>query len=87
MNILSKSIISFVQSNSRNELAQAIGVHVSNISRYDRGERPASDVFSKLANALNVTANYMMDRSVNDKVHKSEVLINLHRKYPNLTNT
>jgi len=40
---------------SQSELSRVIGVHVTNISRYERGEnRPTSDV---LANFLDVTLN------------------------------
>lgn len=47
---------------SENELANIIGVHVTNISRYERGEnRPTTDVLTKLANALDTTADYHMN--------------------------
>lgn len=57
---------------SQNELARDIGVHVTNISRYERGEnRPTSDVLGKLANALDVTADYLMDGSTDDKAQST----------------
>jgi len=57
---------------SQNQLAKAIGVHVTNISRYERGEnRPTSDVLTKLANELDVTADYLMDGSMDDKAQSS----------------
>lgn len=57
---------------SQNELARIIGVHVTNISRYERGEnRPTSDVLAKLANALDVTADYLMDGSMDDKAQST----------------
>jgi transcriptional regulator with XRE-family HTH domain len=57
---------------SQNELARDIGVHVTNISRYERGEnRPTSDVLAKLAGALDVTADYLMDGSLNDKAQST----------------
>src|ERR1700735_5206235 len=49
---------------SQGELAKAIQVHVTNISRYERGEnKPTSEVLSKLANALDTQA----DTEINDK--------------------
>jgi transcriptional regulator with XRE-family HTH domain len=57
---------------SQNQLARDIGVHVTNISRYERGEnRPTSDVLSKLANALDVTTDYLMDGSTDDKAQST----------------
>jgi transcriptional regulator with XRE-family HTH domain len=52
---------------SQNELAKAIAVHVTNISRYERGENmPTSDVLGKLANALDTTVDFLVSGSVND---------------------
>ncbi len=57
---------------SQSQLANAIGVHVTNISRYERGEnRPTSDVLTRLANELDVTADYLMDGSMDDKAQSS----------------
>ena len=57
---------------SQGKLAKAIGVHVTNISRYERGEhRPTSDVLTKFANELDVTAVYLMDGSMDDKAVSS----------------
>jgi transcriptional regulator with XRE-family HTH domain len=52
---------------SQSELASTIGVHVTNISRYERGEnRPTSDVLSKLANALGTTVDFLMSGSLHE---------------------
>lgn len=52
---------------SQNELAKTVGVHVTNISRYERGEnRPTTDVLSKLANALDTTTDYLMNGSTDE---------------------
>jgi transcriptional regulator with XRE-family HTH domain len=57
---------------SQSQLSKAIGVHVTNISRYERGEnRPTSDVLTKLANELDVTADFLMDGSMDDKAQSS----------------
>jgi transcriptional regulator with XRE-family HTH domain len=53
---------------SQGELAKAIQVHVTNISRYERGEnKPTSDVLSKLANALDTTVDFLMSGSLHDQ--------------------
>jgi transcriptional regulator with XRE-family HTH domain len=52
---------------SQSELAKIIGVHVTNISRYERGEnKPTSDVLSKLADALDVSTDFLMSGSTDD---------------------
>ena len=57
---------------SQNELANTIGVHVTNISRYQRGKnRPTTDVLKKLADALDVTTDYLMNGSTNDMAGES----------------
>ena len=57
---------------SQGQLAKAIGVHVTNISRYERGEnRPTSEVLTRLANELDVTSDYLMDGSMDDKAQES----------------
>lgn len=53
---------------SQGDLAKTIQVHVTNISRYERGEnRPTSDVLSKLANALDTTVDFLMSGSLHDQ--------------------
>ena len=52
---------------SQNELAGIIEVHVTNISRYERGEnKPTTEVLKKLADALDVTTDFLMYGSTND---------------------
>ena len=42
------------------------------MSRYERGEnRPASDVLARLANELDVTSDYLMDGSMDDRALES----------------
>lgn len=53
---------------SQSKLAELIGVHVMNISRYERGEHmPTTDMLTKLADALNVTTDFLMGGNVDDK--------------------
>lgn len=52
---------------SQSQLAKTIGVHVTNISRYERGENmPTSEVLSKLANAVDTTVDFLMSGSLQD---------------------
>ena len=52
---------------SQNELAQIVGVHVTNISRYERGEyKPTSHVLTKLGDALGISADFLMSGSTDE---------------------
>jgi transcriptional regulator with XRE-family HTH domain len=73
---------------SQNELAISVGVHVTNISRYERGEnRPTTDVLTKLANALDTTADYLMSGSTNEAANNNisdKELLTLFKKVSSL---
>jgi len=57
---------------SQSKLADIVGVHVTNISRYERGEnKPTSNVLSKLAEGLGVSADFLMSGSTNDVANAS----------------
>lgn len=75
---------------SQSQLAKTVGVHVTNISRYERGEnRPTSEVLTKLANELNVTADFLMDGSLDDKastVISDKELLSQFQRVANLSN-
>lgn len=52
---------------SQNDLAKLVEVHVTNISRYERGEnKPATNVLIKLANVLDTTSDFLMNGSTSD---------------------
>ncbi len=52
---------------SQSKLAQMIGVHVTNISRYERGEnKPTSQVLTKLSDALGISADFLMSGSTDE---------------------
>lgn len=52
---------------SQSKLAKLVGVHVTNISRYERGEnKPTSAVLTKLGDALGVSADYLMSGSMDE---------------------
>jgi len=74
---------------SQNELATAIGVHVTNISRYERGEnKPATDVLAKLANELNTTTDYLMNGSTEEAAISNltdKELLSLFKQVSNLS--
>jgi transcriptional regulator with XRE-family HTH domain len=47
---------------SQVELANIVGVHSIHVSRYERGiSKPKSDTLKKLAQALGVTADYLIE--------------------------
>jgi len=52
---------------SQTELAKLAGVHYNHIGRYERGaSRPTADTLRRLADALGVSGDYLMDGSVED---------------------
>jgi transcriptional regulator with XRE-family HTH domain len=52
---------------SKSDLAREIGVHYSQIGRYEeKGAQPSVDVLAKLANALEVSSDYLMNGSSDD---------------------
>ena len=74
---------------SQNELATNIGVHVTNISRYERGEnKPTTEVLTKLANALDTTTDYLMNGSTDDVATSNlsdKELLSLFKKVSSLS--
>jgi len=53
---------------SQQELADLVGVHLTNIGRYERGEaNPTANVLNKLASALEVTSDYLINGTMEDK--------------------
>jgi transcriptional regulator with XRE-family HTH domain len=47
---------------SKSELASQIGVHYSQIGRYERkGALPSADVMAKIANVLEVSSDFLMN--------------------------
>lgn len=74
---------------SQNELATNIGVHVTNISRYERGEnKPTTEVLTKLANALDTTTDYLMSGSTDDVATSNlsdKELLSLFKKVSSLS--
>ena len=52
---------------SQTELGQLVGLHFTHISRYERGlSQATADKLKKLAEALGVTADYLIEGKIND---------------------
>ncbi|MDX9905907.1 MAG: helix-turn-helix transcriptional regulator [Bacteroidales bacterium] len=65
---------------SQQELAKRVGVHYTNIGRYERGEAvPSANVLNSLAQALDVTPDYLINGTLEDKadsaISDNELLI------------
>lgn len=75
---------------SQNDLAKIVEVHVTNISRYERGEnRPTTEVLSRLAAALDITTDFLMNGStdeVADTAITDKELLTLFKKASSLSN-
>ncbi|MDZ4808205.1 MAG: helix-turn-helix transcriptional regulator [Bacteroidota bacterium] len=57
---------------SQQELANQVGVHFTQISRYERGDfKPNSDAVTKIAQALNTTVDYLMTGSTSDAANNA----------------
>ncbi len=52
---------------TKDKLGKVIGVHHSQIGRYEKGDAsPSAEVLKKMANALNVSTDYLMNGSTAD---------------------
>jgi transcriptional regulator with XRE-family HTH domain len=57
---------------SKSDLAKEINVHYSQIGRYEeKGAQPSADVLGKLANALEVTSDFLMNGTSDDMANNS----------------
>ncbi|MEO7044792.1 MAG: helix-turn-helix transcriptional regulator [Ferruginibacter sp.] len=53
---------------SQQDLGKAAKVHFSNVGKYERGEAvPASDILNRIAKALEVSTDYLLNGTLNDK--------------------
>ncbi|QMU66638.1 MAG: helix-turn-helix domain-containing protein [Flavobacteriaceae bacterium] len=68
---------------SKSDLANKIGVHYSQIGRYeDKGSMPSADVMTKLANSLEVTSDFLMNGNTDEFAENSltdKELLNLFK--------
>ena len=52
---------------SKSDLAKKIGVHYSQIGRYEeKGAHPSADVLAKIANALDISAEFLLNGTKED---------------------
>jgi transcriptional regulator with XRE-family HTH domain len=52
---------------TKSDLAKTIGVHYSQIGRYEeKGAHPSADIMAKLANALEVSSDFLMNGTSNE---------------------
>ncbi|CAA0183402.1 DNA-binding protein [Tenacibaculum maritimum] len=74
---------------SQAESSKMVEIHVTNISRYERGEnKPTTEILSKLANALDTTTDFLMsgsnDELANENISDKE-LLSLFKRINNLS--
>lgn len=57
---------------SQTELAKLVGIHYTQIGRYEKkGAQPSAGVLSKLANALGVSSDYLTNGTADDLAESS----------------
>ena len=57
---------------SQQQLAQNANVYYTNVGRYERGDaKPSADVLNRLANALEVSPDFLMNGTLDDKAQSS----------------
>lgn len=74
---------------SKADLSKLVGVHYSQLGRYERNEAsPSADMLKKLANALEVTTDYLMNgtsKELATETIKDKKLISLFHKISDLS--
>jgi transcriptional regulator with XRE-family HTH domain len=55
---------------SQTQLGEQVGVHYTQIGRYEKGALPASDVLAKLAVSLQVSADFLMSGSLEESAQE-----------------
>lgn len=57
---------------SQQDLGKAAKVHFSNIGKYERGEAtPAADILNRIAKALDVTTDFLMNGTMHNKAEEA----------------
>ncbi len=57
---------------SQQKLAELANVHYTNVGRYERGDaKPSADVLNRLANALDVSPDFLMNGTIDDKAQSN----------------
>jgi transcriptional regulator with XRE-family HTH domain len=74
---------------TKEKLGKVVSVHHSQIGRYEKGEAsPSAEVLKKMANALNVSTDYLMNGSTSDLAQENiqdKTLINQFNRIAELT--
>ena len=74
---------------TKEKLGKVVGVHHSQIGRYEKGEAsPSAEVLKKMANALNVSTDYLMNGSTSDLAQENiqdKTLINQFNRISELS--
>jgi len=53
---------------SQQQVAELAGVHFTNVGKYERAEAvPSADVFNRIAKALEVSPDYLLNGTIQDK--------------------
>ena len=53
---------------SQQQVAEIAGVHFTNVGKYERAEAvPSADVFNRIAKALEVSPDYLLNGNIQDK--------------------
>lgn len=75
---------------SQQELAKLVKVHFTNIGKYEREEAiPSADVLNRIAKALDVTTDFLLNGTLQDKARntvKDDDLLMLFKKVEQLPN-
>lgn len=69
---------------SQQDLGKAAKVHFSNIGKYERGEAtPAADILNRIAKALEVSTDYLLNGTSHDKsadaINDEELLLQFRK--------
>ena len=57
---------------SQQQLSQMANVHYTNVGRYERGDaKPSADVLNRLAGALEVSPDFLMNGTMDDKAQNT----------------
>lgn len=73
---------------SQQDLAKLVKVHFTNVGKYERGEAtPASDILNRISKALEVSPDYLLNGTLQDKSAEAisdEELLSQFRKIEKL---
>jgi len=73
---------------SQQQVANAANVHYTNVGRYERGDaKPSAEVLNRLATALEVSPDFLMNGTLEDKAQSSlfdQELLNQFKKIENM---